>query len=142
MEQINKNNLEYKYEDEVKKIINEIEKKNLNNICNEINDLNEIGHNLNELLLSDQENLEVINKNVNKTENNVIQTNITLTETLKYKINKRKMATVTTFAVLGIAGGGIAAPLIGVNGIASILGVSVGTGLLGGVLGKGVSKII
>ena len=142
MEQINENNLEYKYEEEVKKIINEIEKKNLNNMYNEINDLNEIGHNLNELLLRDQENLEVINKNVNKTEDNVIQTNITLTETLKYKINKRKMATVTTFAVLGIAGGGIAAPLIGVNGIASILGVSVGTGLLGGVLGKGVSKII
>ena len=134
--------LEYKYEEEVKKIIEEVEKKNLEKIYNEIKDLNEIGYDLNELLIKDQENLEEINKNVIKTEDNVIQTNISLTETLKYKINKRKMATITTFAVLGIAGGGIAAPLIGVNGLGAILGVSAGTGLLGGVLGKGVSKII
>ena len=134
--------LEYKYEEEVKKIIEEVEKKNLEKIYNEIKDLNEIGHDLNELLLKDQENLEEINKNVIRTEDNVIHTNIALTETLKYKINKRKMATITTFAVLGIAGGGIAAPLIGVNGLGAILGVSAGTGLLGGVLGKGVSKII
>jgi len=135
-------NLEYKYEEEVKKIIEEVEKKNLEKIYNEIKDLNEIGYDLNELLMKDQENLEEINKNVIKTEDNVIHTNIALTETLKYKINKRKMATITTFAVLGIAGGGIAAPLIGVNGLGAILGVSAGTGLLGGVLGKGVSKII
>ena len=134
--------MEYKYEDEVKKIIEETEKKNLEKIYNEINDLNEIGYDLNNLLLQDQENLEQINNNVLKTENNIIETNTMLTETLKYKINKRKMATITTFAVLGIAGGGIAAPLIGVNGIGAILGVSAGTGLLGGVLGKGVSKII
>ena len=134
--------LEYKYEEEVKRIIEEVEKKNLEKIYNEIKDLNEIGYDLNKLLIKDQENLEEINKNVIKTEDNVIQTNISLTETLKYKINKRKMATITTFAVLGIAGGGIAAPLIGVNGLGAILGVSAGTGLLGGVLGKGVSKII
>jgi len=134
--------MEYKYEDEVKKIIEETEKKNLEKIYNEINDLNEIGYDLSNLLLQDQENLEQINNNVLKTENNIIETNTMLTETLKYKINKRKMATITTFAVLGIAGGGIAAPLIGVNGIGAILGVSAGTGLLGVVLGKGVSKII
>jgi len=134
--------MEYKYEDEVKKIVEEIEKKNLEKIYNEINDLNEIGYNLNNLLLEDQENLEQINNNVSKTENNLIETNTMLTETLKYKMNKRKMATITTFAVLGIAGGGIAAPLIGVNGLGAILGVSAGTGLLGGVLGKGISKVI
>jgi len=134
--------MEYKKKDEVKKIIEETEKKNLEKIYNEINDLNEIGYDLSNLLLQDQENLEQINNNVLKTENNIIETNTMLTETLKYKINKRKMATITTFAVLGIAGGGIAAPLIGVNGIGAILGVSAGTGLLGVVLGKGVSKII
>ena len=134
--------MEYKYEDEVKKIVEEIEKKKLEKIYNEINDLNEIGQDLNNLLLNDQENLEQINNNVIKTENTVIETNTMLTETLKYKMSKRRMATITTFAVLGIAGGGIAAPLIGVNGLGAILGVSAGTGLLGGVLGKGVSKVI
>ena len=142
MEEEYEKNLEYKYEEEVKKIIEEVEKKNLEKIYNEIQDLNIIGHDLNELLLRDQDNLEEINKNVTKTEDNVIKTNINLTETLKYKINKRKIATITTFAVLGIAGGGIAAPMLGINGIASILGVSAGTGLVGGVLGKGFSKII
>jgi t-SNARE complex subunit (syntaxin) len=135
-------NLEYKYEDEVKKIIEETEKKHLNKIHNQIEDLNEIGNDLNILLKSDKENLEQINKNVNKTEDIIIKTNIELTDTLKYKISKKRMATITTFAVLGIAGGGITAPILGVQGLGSILGISLGSGLVGGVLGKGLSKVI
>lgn len=135
-------NLEYKYEDEVKKIIEETEKKHLNKIHNQIGDLNEIGNDLNILLKSDKENLEHIYKNVNKTEDIIIKTNIELTDTLKYKISKKRMATITIFAVLGIACGGITAPILGVQGLGSILGISLGSGLVGGVLGKGLSKVI
>jgi len=142
MENNNEKNLEYKYEEEVKKIIEEIEKNKLEKIYNEINDLNDIGHDLNEILLKDQENLVEINKNVIKTEDNIIRTNIDLTDTLKYKNNKKKITIITTFAVLGIAGGGISAYLLGALGISSICGLTVGTGVLGGILGKGISKII
>tara|TARA_B100001094_G_scaffold331913_2_gene401894 strand:+ start:1319 stop:1732 length:414 start_codon:yes stop_codon:yes gene_type:complete len=134
--------LDYKYEEEVKKIVEEIENKKLNKIYNDINNLNEIGNDLNNLLISDNDNLKSINKNVYKTEDYVIQSNFHLTETLKYKNSKKKLATITTFTILGLASGGIAAPLIGINGVGAILGVTAGTGLLGGVLGKGVSKII
>jgi t-SNARE complex subunit (syntaxin) len=135
-------NLEYKYEDEVKKIIDETEKKHLNKIYNQVEDLNEIGNDLNILLKTDKENLKQINKNVNGTENIIIKTNIELTDTLKYKISKKRLATITTFSVLGIVGGGITAPILGVHGIGSILGISLCSGLVGGVLGKGLTKII
>lgn len=115
--------------------------KKLKNLYDEIKELGEISNSLSEIINSDQEKLENISNNLDKTENYIDKGNSFLEDALVYKISKKKITTITTFTLLGIAGGSVAAPILGVQGIGSILGITAGSGLLSGIIGKGITKL-
>lgn len=115
--------------------------KKLKNLYDEIKELSEISDSLNEIINNDQEKLENISNNLDKTDNYIEKGNSFLEDVLVYKVNKKKITTITVFTLLGIAGGSITAPILGVQGIGSILGITAGSGVLTGIIGKGITKL-